>query len=258
MAWIDMKTKAELGSSPEITAYTKYYEHDGMLRAYANRAMFLAVLFGVIACASLGFAIYVRMQPPTVIRVDKNGEATVVGARSGADPTANLAMALAADAATDGAASDSTAPTDLEGKAVIRRFLENYLSYTPDSVTRNFAESLNMMTANLRKLTMDKLRADDTVGKIKQDQIISDFRIRSIDRSKDAPWNYVVFGVKEIHRVKNGTEVTDRIVGRYNVRLAEEHRTEFNPSGLLVAEYSEQQMVGERDNGLRQESELDQ
>ncbi len=257
MAWVDMKTKAELGSRPEITAYTKYYEHDGMLRAYANRAMFLAVVFGVIACGSLGFAIYVRIQPPTVIRVDKNGEATVVGARSGTDPTAKLAMALAADASADSAASDSATPTDLEGKAAIRRFLEHYLSYTPDSVTRNFAESLNMMTANLRKLTMDKLRADDTIGKIREDQIISDFRIRSIDRSKDAPWSYVVFGVKEIHRVKNGTEVTDRIVGRYNVRLAEEHRTEFNPSGLLVAEYSEQQMVGERDNGLLQQSELD-
>ena len=252
-----MKTKAELGSTPEITAYTKYYEHDGMLRAYANRAMFLAVLFGVIACGSLGFAIYVRIQPPTVIRVDKNGEATVVGARSGIDPAAKLAMALSADAAADGAASDSAAPTELEGKAVLRRFLERYLSYTPDSVTRNFAESLNMMTANLRKLTMDKLRADDTVGKIREDQIISDFRIRSIDRSKDAPWSYVVFGVKEIHRLKNGTEVTDRIVGRYNVRLAEQRRTEFNPSGLLVAEYSEQQMVGERDNGLLQQSELD-
>lgn len=258
MVWVAMKTKTELASVPEITAYTKYYEHDGMLRAYANRAMFLAILFGVIACGSLGFAIYIRIQPPTVIRVDKNGEATVVGARSGIDPATKLAMALSADASADSAASDSAAPTDLEGKAVIRRFLDHYLSYTPDSVTRNLAESLNMMTANLRKLTMDKLRADDTLGKIKEDQIISDFRIRSIDRSKDTPWSYVVFGVKEIHRVKNGTEVTDRIVGRYNVRLAEEHRTEFNPSGLLVAEYSEQQMVGERDNGLLQQSELDQ
>ena len=39
--------------------------------------------------------------------------------------------------------------------------------------------------------------------------------------------------------------------------LVEERRSEFNPSGLLVAEYSEKQMVGERDNGLEQKSELD-
>jgi hypothetical protein len=164
---------------------------------------------------------------------------------------------LSATTTTGGTESDSTAPTDLEGRAVLRRFLQHYLSYTPDSVTRNFAESLNMMTGNLRKLIMDRLRDDDTIGKIQQDQIISDFRIRSIERSKNAPWTYVVFGVKEVHRIKNATEVTDRIVGQYNIRLMEERRTELNPSGLLVAEYSEQQMVGERDNDLLQRSELD-
>jgi len=249
-----MRTLAESEPLAEITAYTKYYEHDGMLRAYANRAMFLALLFGVIACGSLGFAIYVRIQPPTIIRVDKDGDATVVGERAATDPTSKLELILSA---TGGAPSDSTAPTDLEGKAVLRRFLQHYLSYTPDSVTRNFAESLNMMTGNLRKLTMDRLRDDDTIGKIQQDQIISDFRIRSIERSKDAPWTYAVFGVKEVHRIRNATEVTDRIVGQYNIRLMEERRTELNPSGLLVAEYSEQQMVGERDNNLLQRSELD-
>ena len=227
-----------------------------MLRAYANRAMFLAMLFGVISLGSLGFAIYVRIQPPTIIRVDKDGDATVVGASSGRDPAAKLAGCSRRRQPTS-AASNSAAPTDLEGRAVLRRFLQHYLSYTPDSVTRNLAESLNMMTANLRKLTMDKLRDDDTIGKIQQDQIISDFRIRSIERSKDAPWSYVVFGVKEIHRIKNGTEVTDRIVGQYNLRLVEERRTELNPSGLLVADYSEQQMVGDRDNSLLQRSELD-
>ena len=250
-----MKTDKKSIANPEILAYTKYYEHDGMLRAYANRAMYSAMLFGVIALASLGFAIYVRIQPPTVIRVDKDGEATVVGASLGVNPVARLAGLLSAEANTS--TSDSAAPTDLEGRAVLRRFLQHYLSYTPDSVTRNFAESLNMMTANLRKLTMDKLRDNDTIGKIQQDQIISDFRIRSIERSKDAPWSYVVFGVNEIHKIKNGTEVTDRIVGQYNLRLMEDRRTELNPSGLLVADYSEQQMVGERDNGLLQRSELD-
>src|SRR5258708_12794602 len=89
-----MKTKTELRNVPEISSYTKYYEHDGMLRAYANRAMFLAILFGAIACGSLGFAIYVRIQPPTVIRVDKNGEAPVLGATSEPDPPPNLPMSL--------------------------------------------------------------------------------------------------------------------------------------------------------------------
>lgn len=252
-----MKNDTNSGRKPELASVTKYYEHDGMLRAYANRAMFLALLFAVIALGSLGFAIYVRIQPPTIIRVDQDGDATIVGARTGPEPISNLPGVLSGQAGASAAAADSPAPTDLEARAVLRRFLQHYLSYTPDSVTRNFAESLNMMTANLRKLTMDKLREDDTIGKIQQDQIISDLRIRSIERSKISPWSYVVFGVKEVHKMKNGTEVTDRIVGQYNLRLAEERRNELNPSGLLVADYSEQQMVGEHDTNLLQRSALD-
>jgi hypothetical protein len=252
-----MKSKEHQGA-PELAGLTRYYEHDGMLRAYANRAMFLAILFGAIAFSSLGFAIYVRIQPPTVIRVDKDGNATVLGGGSRTNPTSAIEMMLTAQAASpDPTASGSTAPTDLEGKAVVRRFLDHYLSYTPDSAARNLAEALNMMTTNQRSFTMNKLRDDDTLGKIQQDHIISDLRIRSIERAKSGSWDYVAFAIKEIHKVRDGAEATDRIVGQYNIRLVGEKRTELNPSGLLVAEYSEKQMVGERDNGLEQKSELD-
>ncbi len=232
----------------DTRALSKYYEHDGMLRAYANRAMVLAFFFAIIALGSLGFAVYVRLQPPTVIRVDKNGNATVVGAaRTGAPRL----FTFSADAAAE------AAPTDLEGRAMVRRFLNDYLIYTPDSVDQNFSEALNMMTANLRTYTLGKLRDDDTVGKIKEGHIISDFQLRSIEHVKNTPWTYVVFGVKEIHRVKNGTETTDQIVGQYDVRLVETRRTDFDPSGLLVAEYSEQEMVGDRNTGLVQHSVLE-
>ena len=252
-----MRTEKTQNEVSESARYTRYYEHDGMLRAYANRAMLLATLFAIIALGSSGFAIYVRVQPPTVIRVDKDGNAVVVG-EARQDRASQLELTLAAQAASsDASISDGVAPTNLEGKAIVRRFLEHYLSYTPDSVPRNLAESLNMMTTNLRTFTMNKLRDDDTIGKIRQDHIISDFRIRSIERTKNGPWDYVVFGVKEVHKVKDDAEVTDRIVGQYDVRLVEMQRSEFNPSGLLVAEYSEKQMVGERDSGLEQRSELD-
>lgn len=251
-----MKTRQAQNEAPEVASFTRYYEHDGMLRAYANRAMFLALLFAVISFGSLGLAIYVRIQPPTVIRVDKDGNAAVVGGGTRRDRTSQTALMLAAGASPDDLTS-SEGPTDLEGKAVVRRFLGEYLSYTPDSATRNLAESLNMMTTNLRTFTLNKLRDDDTVGKIEQDHIISDLRIRSIEKTNNAPWDYVVFGVKEVHKVREGVEVTDRIVAQYNVRLVEERRSEFNASGLLVAQYSEQQMVGERDNSLDQKSEIE-
>ena len=246
--------KTDRGSElPEATRHTKYYEHDGMLRAYANRAMLLAMIFGVLAMGSLGFAMYVRIQPPTVIRVDKDGNAVVVGGpRAGKVAT----FSLSADASSADAFA-GVAPTDLEGRAVVRQFLRRYLAHTPDSVDRNLAEALNMMTANLRVYSMNKLRDEDTVGKIKNDLMISDFEIRSMEHVKGTPWTYIIFGVKEVHRVKNATEATDQIVGRYNVRLVETARSETNPSGLLVAEYGEQQMVGEREGGLLQKSALD-
>jgi type IV secretory pathway TrbF-like protein len=243
-----MKRAFERTDLPERLQYTKYYEHDGMLRAYANRAMLLAILFAVIAIASLGFAIYVRVQPPTVVRVDADGRATAIG--SNADGVKAAIAPLTVEAAAD------PAPTEIEAKAVVRRFLEQYLAYTPATVEQNFAAALNMMTANLRTYSLGKLRDDDTVGKIKQDRIIAQLRIRTIEPVKNSPLAYVVFGVKEIHRVRQRVESTDRIVGRYNVRLVQERRSEANPSGLLVAEFSEQQMVGERDADLLQQSQL--
>ena len=243
-----MRARVATDQIDQRLAHTKYYEHDGMLRAYANRAMILAFVFGFIALASLGFAIYVRLQPPTVIRVDKDGNASVVGAARVGPPKL---FGFSAEAAAE------AAPTDLEGRAVVRRFLKDYLIYTPDSVDHNFAEALNMMTGNLRNYTLSKLRDDDTVGKIKEDHIISDFQLRSLEHVKSTPWTYVVFGVKEVHRVKNGAEVTDRIVGQYNVRLVEGRRSDLNASGLLVGEYSEQAMVGDRNGGLVQHSVLD-
>src|SRR5437588_12703265 len=99
---------------PERLQYTKYYEHDGMLRAYANRAMLLAMLFGVIAVASLTFAIYVRLQPPTIVRIDQDGNSTALAAKAPEPKSSGLSI-LSVQAAADPALSD------LEAKAVVRR-----------------------------------------------------------------------------------------------------------------------------------------
>ena len=231
----------------EQSRYSRYYEHDGMLRAYANRSMVLALLFGVIAMGSLTFAVYVRLQPPTVIRVDNNGDATVVGGTPFGGQSRGLTfLASAAEAV----------PNDVEAKAVVRRFLDQYLNYTPATVDKQMADALNMMTGNFRALVMGRLREDDTIYKIQEDHIISNFNIRTIDVVKGNPLTYTAFGVKEIHRLKNRQETTDHIVGRYSVRLVFDRRSEYNPSGLLVADYWEQQMVGEKNTGLEQTDQL--
>jgi hypothetical protein len=214
--------------------------------------MLMAGLFGVIALVSLGFAIYVRLQPATVIRVSADGEATVVGGR----PTGPVPALTRAGLLSFLAASTEAAPADIEGRAVIRKFLESYMRYTPTSVDKNLADALNMMTANLRMYSLNLLRDQDLIGKINEEQITSSFKIRSIEPLPGQPWTYQTFGVKEVHRVRNKSEFTDRIVGKYYVRLIQDRRTERVPSGLLVAEYKEEQMVGDKDIGLLQESTL--
>src|SRR5882672_11152479 len=102
------KTENQETDAPEKLRYSRYYEHDGALRAYANRAMVLAFLCVPITLLALGFAVYVRLQPPTVIRVDASGEATVLGQ---AKPAITLVS------------STEAAPTDFEKRAFVRLFL---------------------------------------------------------------------------------------------------------------------------------------
>src|SRR6516225_6472256 len=95
-----MTTENNGQNAQEQAHFTRYYEHDGMLRAYANRSMVLAMVFAVIALSSFAFAVYVRLQPPTVIRVDNEGEATIVVGASVPSQSRGLScVASAAEAA---------------------------------------------------------------------------------------------------------------------------------------------------------------
>src|SRR5262252_5661330 len=115
----DRKTEA-----PEKLRYGRYYEHDGALRAYANRAMLLAFIAVPTALLAIAMAVYVRVQPPTVIRVDGNGEATVLDRRT--VPTIR---------AVSVAQGLNAAPDDLEKKGFVRLFLDRYLNFSPTAST---------------------------------------------------------------------------------------------------------------------------
>jgi len=230
--------KAEVTKGPEKPAGSRYYEHDGALRAYANRAMVLAFLCVPTTLVAVGLAAYVRLQSPTVIRVDANGESKVLGA------TADKPMSTA----TQG---PNAATSDLERKALVRRFLERYLDFTPETIDRNWADALNMMTGNLRRATLAAIQKDSTVDKVNDGQITSIFRLSGpIEAAKDDPLTFVVFGVKDVHRITDHQEAREKLVGEYRVRLISERRTEDNPSGLMVAEYSERLIDGERRNAI--------
>lgn len=229
--WLKKKNPSKEADVPEKLRYSRYYEHDGMLRAYANRAMVLAFLCIPTTLLALAFAVYVRLQPPTVIRVDENGQATVLGVRK---PPISV---------TQGSGSE---PTEFEKRAFVRLFLERYLNFSPTNVSRNWADSLNMMTANLRRTAYAGMQKDDFIGKIEDDQTTSEFQLRSLDAEKDDPLTYTAFGVKEVHHIHEHNETIDKVVSEFHVRLLVERRSEDNPSGLWVAEYWEQEIEGEK------------
>jgi hypothetical protein len=208
----------------------KYYEMDGALRATANRAWLLAFLTIPIALLAIGFAIFVRIQPPTVIRIGPNGDASVF------------------DKAARGAVPDlATGGTDqFLDEAFVKRFLTSYLNYSPVDVDDHWASSLNMMTRNLRAYTMKAMVDDNTRGKIDDEQVQSAFHLREIEAVGGEPLTYLVYGVKDVHHLTNGTETTDHFVNEYRVRLIADKRSDMNPDGLWIADYSERPIDGER------------
>ncbi|MGH7069732.1 MAG: hypothetical protein ACREFO_06920, partial [Acetobacteraceae bacterium] len=186
-----MTSKVTATEEP-ITVKPKYYEVDGALKANANRAWLLAFLTVPIALLAIGFAIFVRLQPPTVIRIGPNGEAVVLG-RATKGPT------------TDPAAAGID---QFLNEAFVKRFLATYLNYSPANVDDHWASSLNMMTRNLRGYTMKAMADDNTRGKIDNGQIESVFHLREIDPVPGEPLTYLVYGVKDVHHLSNGTETT--------------------------------------------------
>lgn len=224
-----MANAKTMAQARECDARPKYYEVDGALTANANRAWLLTFLTIPLALVALGFAVFVRLQPPTVIRIDANGEAEVVGQSGKGNATAGR---TGTDAFLD--------------QAFVKRFLESYLNYSPANVDERWAASLNMMTRNLRSYTMKAMAGDNTRGKIDGDQIQSVFHLRQIDPESGEPLTFLVYGVKDVHHVTNGSEVTDHFVNEYRVRLVADRRTDINPDGLWIAEYSERPIDDER------------
>ena len=235
------KQAPEHDDQSEKLRYSRYYEHDGALRAYANRAMILAFFCVTTTLLALSFAVYVRVQPPTVVRIDSNGVAGILG-----KPVPTIALVAGQDAE----------PTDFEKQAFVRHFLDRYLDFSASNVSRNWADGLNMMTSNLRRAVFAAMQKENTVGKIQDDQTTSEFQLRSLEAINDDPLAYVAFGVKEIHHLRKQNETIDKVVSEFHVRLVQEKRSDSNPSGLLIAEYWERAIEGEKKDWVLQQTSL--
>ncbi len=214
----------------------KFYEMDGALRAYSNRSLVIAGVMGLTAFVAVVGFLFVRMQPPTVIKVNGSGEAEVVspyGAHRGILPAVF-------------AAAQSTGPDDYEKQAFVKQFLGHYLTYDPHTLGQNWADALNMMTSNLRHAALGQLQKDNTVGKLEDEQAMSTLKLSHLESLKEDPLTYEVFGVRTVHRMVNDHEKIDQLVEQYHLRLVSMERSADNPDGLLVGEYWSKQIEGEQ------------
>ena len=220
----------------------KFYEMDGALRAYANRTLVIAG--GAIALAVMATAgfIFVRMQPPTVIRVDDSGQAQVVSPH-GQGVSHGFMPAVLAKA-------NSTAPDEYEKQAFIKRFLNRYLTYDPHTLGQNWADAVNMMTSNLRRSALGQMETNGVVGKLEDEQAMSSLKLSSLEVTKEGPQTYEGFGVRIVHTMVNGSEQTNKLVEQYHIRLVTLERSSANPDGLLVGEYWARQIEGEKRNAV--------
>jgi hypothetical protein len=206
--------------------------------------MLLAFICVPTTLLAVALAAYVRLQPPTVIRVDSSGSAALLSERPGAARPTLVSQGANAE------------PNDFEKTAYVRLFLDRYLNFSPESVNRNWADGLNMMTTNLRRATLATIEKNNVVGKVQDEQITSVFHLRSLETAKDDPLSFTAFGVKEVHRVHDHQETTDKLVGEFHIRLITERRSEANPSGLLIAEYGERLIEGERKDAIVRDTSL--
>lgn len=227
-----------MNKQPEQERQPKFYEMDGALRAYSNRSLVIAGVMGLTALvAVLGF-FFVRMQPPTVIRVNGAGEAQVVSPYGAESHRGHIPAVLAS--------ARSAGPDEYEKQAFIKQFLGHYLSYDPHTLGQNWADAMNMMTSNLRHTAVGQLQKDNTVGKLEDEQAMSTLKLSSLEPSKEDPLTYEAFGVRAVHRMVNEHEISDKLVEQYHLRLVSMERSADNPNGLLVGEYWSKQIEGEK------------
>ncbi len=215
----------------------KFYEADGALRAFSNRAIIISVIACIVALIAVAGFFVVRLQPPTVIKVSPTGEALVVS------PNGSIRSSLTPGALQNVVAAE--APSSFEKEAYVRAFLDHYMNYDQHSLPKNWSDALNMMTANLRHMALQQMQKNDAVGKLQDEQARSESRLTGVEVSKQDPLVYTAFGVRTLHHMNGNSEAVDEIVEAYKIRLALSERTAKNPTGLYIAEYSATQIHGE-------------
>ncbi len=225
-----------------------YWDFNGQLQARLNVAFGIIAVLGLVCIAEGAGLFYTSRQlaHPPVVKIDPNGAVSVAGVRADGPLPSKVRLLPAAE----------IAPDDIEIRHFLRQFLTKYMSYQPASADANLADAFNMMTLNLRQASMKKMRDQGEFDRIQAQRIVSNFHIVRIDPVSGINLGYTVLGVRTIHHLEEGNETSDRIVAHYNLRLAPAARTERDATGLRVAEFSEEPVMGEENKDLAQSDDL--
>lgn len=217
--------------APTLEKQPKYYEMDGALRAYANRTLVLAWVFGLVALIAILVVMFVRLQPPTVIRVAPDGQATIIGPK--ASGIANVPVELKS-------VQVEQAPTEFEKEDYVRRFVTLYYNYDPHTLPEQWANALNMMTVNSRQVALQEFKKNDTVGTREDALERSSIAIKEIDQDPVDILSYNVYATVTIHKTdERRNETVTQFVENIIVHLALTQRSSEFPSGLLVSSMEE-------------------
>lgn len=225
-----------------------YWDFNGQLQARLNLAFGIIAVLGLVCMVQGGGLYYTcrELANPPVVKINPNGAVTVAGVRADGRLPSQVHLLPVAE----------IAPDDVEIKYFIRKFLTKYMSYQPATADASLADAFNMMTLNLRQASMKKMRDEGEFDKIQAQRVVSNFHIVRIDAVNGINLGYTVLGVRAIHHLEDGKESSDRIVAHYNLRLAPAARTERDASGLRVAEFSEEPVMGEENKDLAQQDDL--
>lgn len=211
-----------------------FYQADAAVRTMGNRALVVAGISAVCSVLAVGGFLFTYMRPPTVIRILPNGKATVI---SGSSRLASNAIPSVLRNV-----EDSEAPTADEKENYVRTFVSDYMNYDAHTLTSNWATALNMMTDNLKSAALAQFRKSNTVGELEQDSVRSALTITAVQQDSTDPFMYHVYGVRTVNKTVHNNAQETRLVEAYQVKLTTTKRTVDDPSGLLVADFSIQQI----------------
>ena len=211
-----------------------FYEADAAVKTMGNRALVVAGIAVLCALLAVGAFLFAYMRPPTVIRILPNGTAQVISGSSRL--VDNAVPSVLRSVATE------EAPTSDEKENYVRTFVTDYMNYDAHSLTSNWSTALNMMTTNLRTAAVGQFRKNNTIGELEQDNVRSALTITSVQQDSSDPYTYHVYGVRTVNKTVGNTAHEVKLVEAYQVKLTTTKRTVDDPSGLLVADFSIQQI----------------